>query len=642
MTATISGSSPPRIPRPCRVLLLALTTVLSMLVCGSGIGATQPTPGSTTPPPTTTAPPPTAITPTPRPTLLTPTPPVRVPPRDTPTTAGVPAPNPPGQPPSTPGDSGESGEAECGVSEIAACVAGAIDGFFQRLAESALNPLLDLLSQTLLSTPEPGDLPKIGELWSSSWELVLGMYGLLVTMSGIVLMTHETLHTRWGWRELLPRLVAGFVAGAMSLLLAGKAIQFANGLTIALAGAGPGSAGAALKDMMFVGGGSGTNLFLSLMRNALVVVLVVLLLTYVVRVTITVVLIVAAPLAMMCYALPGAEGIARWWWRAFGACLAIQVAQSLVLITGLRVFLSPGNWWFFGPTRSGLVSLIVALAMGLLLIKIPFWLLSALKIGHGGMVTSIARGFVMYKAMGLLKGGGSKAAPVPRSRPAPTPRRPAPTRTTGSGSPTNPYAKVKATRSGQLMLPLRGVKRVPPAPSTPTRIPHAASIPVAAPQGQQLMLPLPQFHGGVNLGPAPLLGTNGQYRLPITVPRITAPVPPPPTRVLKPPPAPRSSRPKQLAFDYTVPPVPDPYARIRPTSSGQYPLPIEIRRVPTPRTPIAPVPRTPSAPPPSRTSAPPPVATPPSRSARRQLHLPLPDLPVRRRTTRRTPGKDSK
>jgi hypothetical protein len=42
------------------------------------------------------------------------------------------------------------------------------------------------------------------------------------------------------------------------------------------------------------------------------------------------VLIAVAPFALACHALPQTEGIARWWWRAFTAILAIQSAQAVV------------------------------------------------------------------------------------------------------------------------------------------------------------------------------------------------------------------------------------------------------------------------------------------------------------------------
>lgn len=71
----------------------------------------------------------------------------------------------------------------------------------------------------------------------------------------------------------------------------------------------------------------------------LVCLLVALLVTYVVRVALTVILIAGAPLALMGHALPQTDGIARWWWKAFGGVLAIQIAQSLALVTAIRLFL---------------------------------------------------------------------------------------------------------------------------------------------------------------------------------------------------------------------------------------------------------------------------------------------------------------
>ncbi|NYI93720.1 hypothetical protein HNR02_007095 [Amycolatopsis endophytica] len=81
--------------------------------------------------------------------------------------------------------------------------------------------------------------------------------------------------------------------------------------------------------------------------------LVALLVTYVVRVALTIILIVAAPLALMFHALPQTEGIAYWWWKAYGGCLAIQLGQSLTLITALKVSSPPADFTVFGPTASG-------------------------------------------------------------------------------------------------------------------------------------------------------------------------------------------------------------------------------------------------------------------------------------------------
>ncbi|MEV0359359.1 hypothetical protein AB0H71_25215 [Nocardia sp. NPDC050697] len=493
----------------------------------------------------------------------------------------------------------------------------AIDGFFQRIVETALNPLLELLSKTLLTTPEPAAIPQIGVLWDRSWQLVTALYVLVVMAAGVLLMARETLQTSWSIRELAPRLAAGFLTGAVSMTIATAAIGFANALAAAVAGDGvdSGSAARALTELAVTGNQS--RGFFLLLNLALVVMLLVLLISYVVRVTITILLIVAAPLALMCHALPGIDGVARWWWRSFAACLAIQVVQSLTLVTVLRVLLTPGGWHLFGPDANEIADTIVALALMFLLIKTPFWLLSVLKIGQGrSFVGSIARGFIAYKTLGLLKGTSANssrtaasAVPAPRTpRAARTPR--APRTAAGSGA-SDPFARVRSTRDGQLMLPLEGVRRVArqpgPAPAEATGTPPPR--PARTPRGRQLAFDFtpPDPYRGIRAG------AGGQYPLPIPVRRVrtTPPAAPPPERPG------RRATPQQLAFDFTEPAPADPYARLRPTRSGQYPLPFPVTRV------------RPAPPPPN-----PPQPPAPARPAGRQLHLPMPDLPVRRRAPR--------
>jgi hypothetical protein len=254
------------------------------------------------------------------------------------------------------GQPGETGSerVDCGITSIGGCVTKAITTFFRDLVIAALNPLLDLLSTSLLSTPSPESLPRVGELWTQSWQILLACYGLLVMMAGLVLMVYESLQTHYSIKEIAPRLVVGFLTGALSLFLATKAIALANALTTAVMGGGldAHSASTALKTMLttvLTGGG----IFLILLGVVLVVALIVLLITYLVRVALTIILIAGAPLALMCHGLPQTEPLAYWWWKAFTGCLAIQLAQSLTLITGLRVFLSPGGFTPSGRRPQG-------------------------------------------------------------------------------------------------------------------------------------------------------------------------------------------------------------------------------------------------------------------------------------------------
>jgi hypothetical protein len=319
-------------------------------------------------------------------------------------------PTPPAQVPDGDGTGGISGWIAKGISS-------AITGFFKSVIKFALNPLLELLSDTLLTTPSPASMPRVGELWTNSWQIALACYALLIMIAGVVVMSHETVQTRYSIKEMAPRIPLGFLAAALSLFLAGKAVDLANALSHAAMGGGANAdtAGPALRDFVLNSFNSDSgSIFLVLMWLVAIGVLVALLLTFVVRVALTIILIVSAPLALICHTLPQTDGIARWWWKAFGGVLAIQVVQSLALITGVRVFLTPGGFGsggLFGLNDNGLVNVLVTLALMYVVFKIPFWILGSIRFGSGrSFVGSVARGFVMYKTLGLLRGGGGTGA----------------------------------------------------------------------------------------------------------------------------------------------------------------------------------------------------------------------------------------
>ena len=187
-------------------------------------------------------------------------------------------------------------------------------------------------------------------MWTNSWQILLACYSLLILLAGMLVMAYESLQTRHSIKEIAPRVVAGFLAGAVSLWVASRAIEIANGLAQAVMGGGldATSAGQTLRDLVL--GSLNGGIFIIFVGLFVAGMLLVLLVTYIVRVALTVVLVAGAPLALMFHALPQTEPIARWWWKAFGGCLAIQVVQSLTLITAMRVFLAPGGFTLFGPT----------------------------------------------------------------------------------------------------------------------------------------------------------------------------------------------------------------------------------------------------------------------------------------------------
>ena len=60
-------------------------------------------------------------------------------------------------------------------------------------------------------------------------------------------MSHETLQTSYSAKEIAPRIVIGFVAANLSMVLMSRAIDLANGLSAALAGGGVSPASAATR-----------------------------------------------------------------------------------------------------------------------------------------------------------------------------------------------------------------------------------------------------------------------------------------------------------------------------------------------------------------------------------------------------------
>ncbi|MFJ6901563.1 hypothetical protein [Streptomyces hokutonensis] len=492
---------------------------------------------------------------------------------------------------------------------IAKGISSAITSFFKSVIKFALNPLLNLLSDTLLTTPNPTSLPRVGELWTNSWQIALACYSLLVAIAGIVVMGHESVQTRYSIREVAPRIPLGFLAAALSLFFAGKAVDLANALSRAAMSGGvdQDTAGPALRDFVL---SSFTaydgNLFGVLMWFVVVGVLVALLLTFVVRVAMTIMLVVGAPLALVCHALPQTDPIARWWWKAFGGVLAVQVAQSLALITGVRVFLTPGGFGpngLFGVTNSGLVNVLITLALMYIVFKIPFWVLGSLRFGHGrSFVGSVVRAYVMYKTFGLLRGGSRTSAaarggarrPPPPTRPGGTTPSPPPT-----GGPGRPGGGGNSSTPTSGQLP--GGRR-PPGPPLfqPPAPPASATTQPTGPASAPPSMPLFQAPGAPPTNAVPSTPSARPTRPPgppiFQPPGGTLPTMPPGLR----PPVP--VRPQ---FQQPTPRLPTPSRR-----TTQPPAPATFR-TPTPQPPVTPTrrPRN-TAPPPAVFSSPPP-ATPP-------------------------------
>ena len=306
-----------------------------------------------------------------------------------------------GAPSATPGSSISAGGSQsCGFFDVTCHVTSAIDGWFRDLVTSALNPVLALLGRTVLSTPDVTG-GKVTLIWGITAGIANALVVLLVLAGGAVVMSHETLQTRYAAKDIAPRVVVAVIAANASLALVGLAIPVANALSEALLGNGvnPSQATAAMRQLVVTPLGAG-GIFLVLLGLIAAVLAVVLLGTYVIRVALLVLLVAAAPLALIGHALPQTEGAARLWWRAIAGLFAIQLGQSLVLICALKVFFTPAGPGTLGLSASGgLVDVLVAVCLLWVLVRIPAWVSRA--VFGAGRSSGVAKAFkvaFIYKA----------------------------------------------------------------------------------------------------------------------------------------------------------------------------------------------------------------------------------------------------
>jgi hypothetical protein len=303
----------------------------------------------------------------------------------------------------------------CGFFDFGCQIGHAIDSWFAGLVSSAINPLFGLLGRTLLSTPQVGNFSTVRSLWTGSLVIADTCYVLLVLLGGILVMSHQTVQTSYAIKDIAPRLVVGLVAANLSLLVAGKAIAFANGMSAALAGQGlnPAAAGAMMRSLV-ERTLTESGMFFVLLALFAVLLVLALALIFVARLMLTIVLIAMAPLALACHALPQTEGFAFWWWRAFAGILAIESAQALVLVAAMRVFLTQG-WTNLilggaGGVTSGAFDAVQLICLLYILIRIPFWISRRVWSGGRSPLRSAARFVVatavLHRAAPVLSGRG--------------------------------------------------------------------------------------------------------------------------------------------------------------------------------------------------------------------------------------------
>lgn len=292
--------------------------------------------------------------------------------------------------------------------DLGGLIGGAINEWFAALVKSALDPAMVLVGRTLLSTPQIAGQASVRSYWRASLGVADALLVLVVIAGGVLVMSYETLQSRYTLKDVLPRLAVAAVAANLSLIVCEQMVSVANALASGLLGGGvsPEQAGHTLQTLV-LNAIESEGIFLVLVGLVCAVLAVALIVVYLVRAAGIVFLVGAAPVCLLAHGLPQTEGLARLWWRLMLAALGVQVAQALVLAGAVHVFFSQDGHSTLGLAGGGnLVGLLLALCLLFVLFRIPFWAKDlALSGRHHSRSAGMAKSYVTFRVIRAALGG---------------------------------------------------------------------------------------------------------------------------------------------------------------------------------------------------------------------------------------------
>lgn len=252
-----------------------------------------------------------------------------------------------------------------------------VTGWLTSAVLACLNAVFALITDALLKTPEVTALPQVQALTGRSVWIVDTVFVLAFVAAGALTITAGgDEQSRYTVKDLLPRLVVGFITAHFSQLFCGQLIDLGNALTVAISDTGHNGQGAFAAIQTHIRAGQDKTV--PLLFLILVVVITVLIAStafqMIARFIALLVMAAIAPLALACHALPQTDPIARLWWRSFTGCLVIPVAQAF--------FLTAGQWMLLDPSHllpslglpidpGGVLNLFVVVVLLWTTVKIP-------------------------------------------------------------------------------------------------------------------------------------------------------------------------------------------------------------------------------------------------------------------------------
>lgn len=254
-----------------------------------------------------------------------------------------------------------------------------MDGLVSWLAEEVtdlLGGLLVFLASSIFVSPDVTVLPQVTSIAGKSALVVNACFILAIIAAGVATMVGGSVELRYGVKELVPRLVVGFVLSAFAVPLTGVLIDIANALTVSVAGtsAPTTEAVAFVRARIAAAMTDQTNALLMAIIGLLIVVLMFMLVaSWLVRIGVLVFLAGIAPVALACYATPWTQGAADLWWRTLLGCLATPTLQAVAFSAGINLLVDPESNLpiLLGLPGSDAVNLMLVIVVLWVTIKIP-------------------------------------------------------------------------------------------------------------------------------------------------------------------------------------------------------------------------------------------------------------------------------
>jgi hypothetical protein len=293
-------------------------------------------------------------------------------------------------------------------------IAGLIETVLNSLTsatQAALDWVLGLLSASVFASPDVTILPQVSYMSGRAQLVANAVMTLIVMVVGILAMSHGGVQERYSLKELLPRMLIGFLATNMAIPVVRAAISGANALTDALAGdtfTSQDSFNQIRRVITSASTDQATFLVALVMSLLALWMLVMLIITWLGRLTVLLVVAGTGPVALMCHALPQTDPVARIWWRSLFGALAVQVLQAVTLHMAVATLLSsdailPALGLPHDPT--GLFNLLITCFVLWLVIRIPKWVARSFggnATRAGGILGSVVRVVVVQRLLGAI------------------------------------------------------------------------------------------------------------------------------------------------------------------------------------------------------------------------------------------------